>query len=83
MNAWNMTPKGRAHRRRVARLVIMLSVAGEACALAHYGMHADYIGAYLIASAWAKDSLRKMLSGVWGRLQVLLRMAPLYEVACG
>lgn len=63
MNAWNFTPTGRHRKvRAVARVLIVASTMGEAGALWHYGVHADFVGAYLIVAAWAKDGLRRMVT---------------------
>jgi len=68
MNAWNHTLNGRHRKARtVARVLIVLSTAGEAGALWHYGVHADFVGAYLIVAAWAKDGLRRAIYNGRGR----------------
>ena len=68
MNAWNLTPEARARKRRAARVFIALSVIGEGICLWRYGAHADFMAAYLIVSAWVKDTLHRISTEVRGHL---------------
>jgi len=64
MTAWKHTARARARRQVIARIVIVVTVAGEAICLYHAGLHADFVAAYTIVSAWTKDFVHRTLVGM-------------------
>ena len=61
MTAWKHTARARARRRQIARVVIAISVIGEAFCLYKSGVNADFVAAYTIVSAWTKDFVHRTL----------------------
>lgn len=62
---WEHCTTHEKRRKKISiRFLIVVAVCGEGICLYHFGyLHHEYVGSFLILSAWLKDGVREFVQG--------------------